>query len=138
MRTVDLTWWLRIVGLLYLAMATVILGPRIPIRTEGPPGVLERAAAGDAIARFAVDSWVMIGLYVGAIGVGLELASRSPQDARALVWAVLIVELVGGIGIDVYKIVRGYKRTPPTVWIVIHSAVIVTGWLSLRLPPTVP
>ena len=127
-----LAWWLRVVGLLYVFMAVVAIGPRIPIRAEGPAGILERAQAGDATAKFVVDTWVMIGLYLGAIGVSMLVASRTPEQARVLVWTVLGVEAIGGIGIDVYKLVRGYRRTPPIVWIGIHSAVIGSGLLCLR------
>lgn len=129
---VALTWWLRIVGALYLFMAVVAIGPRIPIRAEGPAGVLARAAAGDPTARFVVDTWVMVGLYLGAIGVALLAAARVPEQARVLVWTVLSIEAIGGIGIDVYKLARGYRRAAPLVWIVIHSAVIASGLWCLR------
>ena len=107
---VSVTWWMRIVGVLYLFVAVVSIGPRIPIKAEGPEGVLERAASGDAIARFVLDTWTMFGLYMGAVGVSL---------------------LVGGIGIDVYKLTRGYRRAPSIAWIVVHSAVILTGLLAV-------
>lgn len=124
-----LVWWLRLVGALYLFMAFVSIVPKIPIRAEGPPGILERASAGDGTARFVIDTWLMFGLYVGAIGIALLAASRAPEQARALVWAVMGLEAVGGIGIDVYKLLHGYRRGPPIVWIGIHATVIVTGWL---------
>ncbi len=127
----DLIWWLRIVGVLYLFMAFVSIGPRIPIRAEGPAGVLERARSGDPTARFVVDTWLMFGLYMGAVGIGLLAASRMPEQAVGLVWAVIGLEAIGGIGIDVYKLARGYRRGPPSVWIVIHTIVIVSGLMCL-------
>jgi hypothetical protein len=74
----------------------------------------------------------MFGLYMAAVGVALLVASRVPETARVLVWTVIGLELIGGIGIDVYKLLRGYKRTAPVVWIVIHAAVIASGWWCLR------
>jgi hypothetical protein len=47
---------------------------------------------------------------------------------------VIALELIGGIGIDLLKLVRGYPKTPPIAWIVIHSLVIMTGWHFLQLP----
>ena len=129
---VALAWWMRIVGVLYLFMAFVSIVLRIPIRVEGPEGVMTRAAAGDPTARFAVDTWVMFGLYMGAIGAALLVASGVPEQARVLAWTVLGLELVGGTGTDFYKLARGYRKAPPISWIVIHSAVIVTGLLCLR------
>lgn len=123
----ELTWWMRVVGVLYLFMAFVSIGPRIPIKAEGPPGILEDASAGNPVARFVLDTWTMFGLYMGAVGITLLLASRDAAASSSIVWMVMALELIGGIGIDVYKLVRGYPRTPPLVWIVIHSAVILTG-----------
>jgi BphX-like len=130
----ELTWWLRAVGVLYLFMAVVSIGPRIPIKAEGPPGVLARAAEGDPVARFVLDTWTMVGLYLGAVGISLLIASWHATRAAGLVWMVIALELLGGIGTDVYKLARGYKRAAPTVWIVIHTAVIVTGLMALGQP----
>jgi len=127
----GVTWWMRVVGVLYLFMAVVSIGPRIPIKAEGPVGVLERAAAGDAIAQFVLDTWTMFGLYMGAVGIVLLVASRDPVNASSLVWMVMALELIGGIGIDIYKLARGYRRAAPITWIVIHAAVIVTGFMVL-------
>jgi|ERR1041385_1808642 hypothetical protein len=127
----GLTWWLRAVGGLYLLIAILSIGPRIPIKAEGPPGVLSRAAAGDPLARFVLDTWTMFGLYIGAFGISLLVASPYPTSASALAWAAIALELIGGIGIDVYKLTRGYKFAAPLVWIAIHTAVIVTGLIVL-------
>ena len=131
----SLVWWMRAVGALYVLMGIVAIGPRAPIKAEGPPGILEKAAAGDPTARFVVDTWIMIGLFFAVIGVALLVASRDAQQARSLAWTVLGIELFVGMVIDVYKLFRGYRRTPPLVWIVIHTVVIVTGVLSLRATP---
>lgn len=55
------------------------------------------------------------------------IASRKPDRAKALIWTVIGLELVRGIGIDVYKIIRGYEFSAELIWIVIHSIIILTG-----------
>lgn len=128
----GLTWWMRIVGAFYLFLSVAAAFLKLPIQVEGPPGVLERAAAGDPTARFVVDTWVVLGLALAAIGVALLVASRTPATARVLVWTVIGNEIIWGIGSDLYKIARGYAVAEPIVWIVMHSAIIFTGWQLLR------
>ena len=124
-------WWMRVVGSLYLFLFVAAALLRIPIRAEGPPGALERASAGDPLARFVVDTWVTLGLEFGAVGVALLVASRQPSRARALVGAVLCME-VAGIVADIYKIARGYTTPAPFVWVAIHTLIIATGLGLLR------
>jgi len=69
---------------------------------------------------------------MAAVGVSLLVASRDAAVAGPLVWMVMALELIGGIGIDIYKLARGYRRAAPIAWLVIHSAVIVTGFLALQ------
>jgi hypothetical protein len=126
----GLAWWMRAVGGLYLFVFVAAALLRLPIRDEGPAGVLERASAGDPLARFVVDTWVTLGLEVGAVGVALLIASRQAGRARALVGAVLSME-TAGIVADIYKIVRGYSSPAPFVWMIIHTLVIATGWRLL-------
>jgi hypothetical protein len=113
----------------FLFVAAALL--RIPIRAEGPPGVLARASAGDPLARFVVDTWVTLGLELGAVGVALLVASRQASRARALVGAVLCME-VAGIVADIYKIARGLAAPAPLVWVAIHTLIIATGLGLLR------
>jgi hypothetical protein len=122
----SLAWWMRVVGALYLflCIATIIL--RLPIRAEGPKGLLAQARAGDPTARYAVDTWFMLGLYFLVVGTSLLVFSDAPGEARALVWAVLGLE-VAGIVVDVYKLQRGYDRKAPIAWLVIHSLIIASG-----------
>ena len=127
-----LKWWMRIVGVFYLLQFVMNAFVRAPIRSVGPEGALARASAGDPTARFLVDTWVTFGLEVGAIGAALLTASRVPDQAKALVWTVIGIELARGIVDDIYMIARGYDLTAYVIWIVIHTVVIVTGLLSLR------
>ncbi|MSR05668.1 MAG: hypothetical protein EXR93_01155 [Gemmatimonadetes bacterium] len=127
-----LVWWLRVVGVFYLLQFAVMVFVKVPIRTTGPAGTLELAASGDALARFVVDTWVIFGLEVGAVGVGLLVASRMPHQARALVWTIIAIEVGRGLIADAYSIARGNDVTVPAVWVVLHSIVIVTGLWVLR------
>ena len=127
-----LTWWMRIVGGFYLLQFVMMVFVRAPIRAVGPQGALAQAAAGDLTASFLVDTWVTFGLEVGAIGAVLLIASHAPGQAIALVWAVIAIELARGIADDIYMLARGYDVTTYAIWIFLHTAVIVTGLLSLR------
>ena len=129
----KLKWWMRIVGAFYLldfVMKTFILAP---ISSVGPKGALDKAASGDPMARFLVDTWVGFGLEAGAIGAALLIASRRPDLSRTLVWAVIGVELVRGIAYDIYMIARGYEPMSFIIWIAIHTTIIVSAVICLRI-----
>jgi hypothetical protein len=129
-------WWMRIVGVFYLVQFVAMAIVRAPIRAQGPAGALERAAAGDPLAVFLVDTWLTFGLEVGAIGAATLVASRAPNQARALIWTIIAIELSRGIVADIYMLARGNKLPVLAVWMVIHTVVIVTGLLSLQRAPT--
>jgi hypothetical protein len=122
----GLVWWMRIVGALYLFLCIAAIILRLPIRAEGPKGLLAQARSGDAVARYAVDTWFILGLYFLVVGTCLLVFSDAPGDARALIWAVLGFELAG-ILVDIYKLQRGYGRGAPVTWLVIHSVIIASG-----------
>jgi hypothetical protein len=126
------TWWLRAVGVLYVVNGIMMAWVRAPIRSAGPDGVLDRAEAGDVTAGFLVDTWVGFGLEVSAIGVVLLMASRAPRSAIALAWAVIAIEIARGLVYDFYMIASGYRVMVFLPWLVIHTAVIVTGIAALR------
>ena len=126
----GLAWWMRIVGGLYVFLFFAATVLRLPIRAEGPKGLLDRAAAGDPTSRFVVDVWFMLGLYFLVIGASLLIASRAPSQATDLVWMVVGFE-VAGIAVDVYKLSRGYDRKAPVAWLVIHSVIIGTALFLL-------
>jgi hypothetical protein len=125
--------WMQIVGAFYVLQFIMMVFVRAPVRTMGPPDALTLADAGDPIARFLVDTWVIFGLEVGGIGVALLLASRMAHEAKSLVWAVIAVELSRGIIADLwYLTTRGDHFSVMGPWLVIHTAIIVTGALALR------
>ena len=128
----ELKWWLRVVGAFYLLQFVLNALVHAPISAVGPEGALARASAGDPTARFLVDTWITFGLEIGAIGAALVIASRTPEQARVLVWAVIGIELARGLANDVYMIAQGYSPAVFITWIVIHAVVIVTGLLSLQ------
>ena len=127
----GLKWWMRLVGAMYLFLFLAAAVLKLPIRAEGPPGVLARASAGDPTATFVVDTWVTLGIWFAVLGIALLIASRVPGQAKALVWTIIGWEL-GGIVIDIYKAARGYDLAAPVTWMVIHAIIIVAGLLALR------
>ena len=128
-----LTWWLRIVGAFYLLQFVMMVFVQAPISAQGPAGALALAAAGDPLAHFLVDTWVTFGLEVGAIGLGLLLASRLPAQSKPLVWTVILIELARGIAADIYMLARGEKPAVLIPWLAIHVAIIVSGVFVLSM-----
>ena len=126
----TLQLWMRIAGGLYLVMCVAAFAGA-PIRAEGPPGVHDRAKAGDATARFLINTWICLGLLLGVLGASLLFFSGQPDQAKALAWTAVAVELAWGIPIDIFKIVRGQPPTPSVVWILIHLIVAGTGIRAL-------
>ena len=124
--------WMRTVGTFYvfLFVATAIL--KLPIQALAPEGTLDQAANGDGVAMFLVDTWVILGLAIGSIGVALWVASRNVAEASVLVWTVIGFELIWGIFSDIYQIVRGHPIEKIIIWVVIHVLFITTGILALR------
>jgi hypothetical protein len=123
----KLRWWMQIVGVFYVLQFVMVALVRAPIRAQAPADSLARAAAGDPLANFLIDTWVTFGLEMLAIGVGLLMSSRVLEQARPLVWTVIGIEIFRGIAADVYLLARGHDPTVPVVWMVIHSVVIVTA-----------
>jgi hypothetical protein len=131
-----LIWWLRLVGGLYVLNGLMMAIVRAPIRSAGPPGALDEAAAGEPTARFLVDTWIGFGSEVGAIGLALLIASSRPSSAATLVWTVIGIEVARGILYDLYMIGSGYPVLVYVPWLAVHTLVIVTGLLSLRAART--
>lgn len=129
----PLVWWMRVVGAFYLLLFVMAVFVKLPLQTFAPPETLTLAANGDPVAGYLVDTWVMFGLELGVIGSALVVGSWYIDQARLLVWTVIGLELVRGIVDDLYMIARGYEPTGFLVWIVIHSVIILTGYLALRL-----
>jgi hypothetical protein len=125
-----LRWWMRAVGVLYLIKFVAVVVLRAPVRGQAPDAI-GLAAGGDQVAGFLLDTWVIFGLEMAALGVALLLASRGPERARALGLAIVAVEISGVIA-DVYQLARGHDAAIPVTWIAIHGIVIATGLAALR------
>jgi hypothetical protein len=123
---------MRAVGAVYLLMFVVAAIVRLPIQVMGPEGVLDLASSGEPTAKLLVDTWFTLGLEFGVIGLCLLVASREPRTATALMWTVMALELGRGIVVASYMIARGYEATPHLVWILVHTTIIVSGFLCLR------
>ena len=128
----KLNLWMRVVGVFYVLQFVAMAIVRAPIRTFGPAGALEQASAGEPVATFLVDTWLIFGLEVLAIGVCLLIASRRQAWAAGVVWTVIAIELSRGIVADSIMIARGIEVAGYLVWIAIHSMVIVTGLRAIR------
>jgi len=128
----KLNWWMRIVGVFYVLQFVAMAIVRAPIRTFGPDGALARADAGDPVARFLVDTWLIFGLELLAVGVCLLIAARHRALAAGVVWTVIAIETSRGILADSIMIARGTEVAGYLVWVVIHTTVIVTGLRAIR------
>ena len=124
--------WMQVVGAFYVIQFVMMAMVRAPIATFGPAGTLDRAAAGDPLAEFVVDTWTIFGLEVLAVGAVLLLATRRGELARGAIYTVLAIEISRGILADMSMIARGIHVGGYLIWIVIHSTVIATGLLALR------
>ncbi|HEX9562916.1 MAG TPA: hypothetical protein VF981_03060 [Gemmatimonadaceae bacterium] len=131
----GLVWWMRAVGALYLFLFVACAVLRLPIKVEGPRGIVEGAASGDPVARYVLDSWVMIGLIFIVLGGALIVASCFElHHSLGLVWAVIALEFVAFMGIDVFKLFRKYDPKAPAIWLVIHAVVVGTGLWFIHHP----
>lgn len=123
--------WMRAVGGFYVFMGLFNTPPIIQARM--PVQYPDLGVPVDSFpAQALIDVWFMFGLEVLVIGAALLWFSRDPLRHIALVWTVLVLELVRGIADDVYLIARGYDLVVYSIWIVIHLVVITTGMLSIR------
>ena len=87
-----LRWWMRLVGVFYLLKFLAVAFVKAPIRGQAPDA-LGLAAAGDHVARFLVDTWVIFGLEMAALGIALLVASRIADRAGVLAYAIVGVEI---------------------------------------------
>lgn len=129
---VRLKWWMRAVGIFYIILAVQNLPFVVSNRlTSQYPGL---AAPIDSIAvKALVDTWFLFGIEIGVVGVFLIIASANPIQNRILIYAVLALELLRGIGHDIYLLSRGYAAAPFYItFIVVHIIIMATGLLFLR------
>lgn len=136
-QTRHLRRWMRIVGGFYVLLGLFNTPPVIAARF--PMQYPDLGVAVDSSpAQALIDVWFMFGLEVAVIGVALLVAARDPARHLALVWTVLALEVVRGIADDLYLLARGYEVAPYVIWIVVHTAIIVTGLVVLRHAELLP
>jgi hypothetical protein len=127
----SLTWWLRVVGAVYLVLGSTFLPFVNSGRVETLVPGFDGAEGGAAWSGF-VDYLLMFGLEELVLGVFLIVASFRPSCFTPLVWLVCSLSVVRGIGHDVYMISQGYSLANNLVFIALHLAIIVSGALLLR------
>lgn len=135
--TRHLQRWMRIVGSFYIALGLFNTPPIIAARFAAQYPDLG-VTVDSMPAQALIDVWFMFGLEVAVIGVALLIAARNPARHLALMWTVLVLEVVRGIVDDVYMLARGYEVAPYVIWIVVHTAIAITGWWALRRAQQLP
>lgn len=124
------TWWLRIVGVFYLALFLMnVIGVAVDQNLVRDTIPFEIDEAG---LHAFIDAWIVFVLGIGGLGVAALYASTRPQRAEMLVAALVLGELSYGVIGDVWLMARGYSVVSYAVFTVIHLAIAGTGILLLR------
>ncbi|MBI2917491.1 MAG: BphX family protein [Chloroflexi bacterium] len=128
----KLKWWMRAVGVFYVALGVINLPFVFTRRLEGQYPSL--GAPLDSVAvKALVDTWFLFGIEIGVMGVALIVASRNPGRYVVLVWMVLALELLRGIAHDMYLLTRGYASVGFYVgFAIVHLVIIATGFAFAR------
>jgi hypothetical protein len=109
-----LKWWMRLVGVLYLAL-----------------GLLNFLRF--LTAPFEVGyGWQLFGLDLAILGAFLVAVARDPGKNMIVVYVVLVQEVIRGIGADLYAIAQGGPLGLYLTFIVIHLVIITTGIVFSR------
>ncbi|HET7608383.1 MAG TPA: hypothetical protein VFL84_06880 [Gammaproteobacteria bacterium] len=132
-----LTWWLRIVGTLYLLegiglTAMALVDPDRFAATWAVADVGSIDALGVRAALIAGLPGVMTWVLLGAM---LWIYSRAPARSRVLVIVVAAWELLVWIPVDVVSTLQVFDGGR-IVLSAIHAVIGVTGILVLRRLPT--
>lgn len=124
-------WWLRIVGIVNIALGVMWLPSLNAARLElSVPGW--DTPQGGAAYRGFLDYTMLFGLDLIILGAFLIIASFRPQQSRILAWLAIALSAVRGILDDIYMIVAGYPVAAMLAFIGLHTAIIVTGLVALR------
>ena len=127
----KLTWWFRLVGLIYILLG---IGFIRPLNAARLPMMLPNldAPVGGVAYHGLLDFSFMFGLDLLVIGVFLFYASRNPLRHLWLVWLIVALEVVRGVFDDVYMIAQGYAPPVYIAFIVLHLVIIGTGIAFVR------
>ena len=127
----KLTWWFRIVGVVYVGLGVSWLPfANAPKLEQVIPG-FDGPFGGTAYNGF-LDWMVVFGLEMIVVGAFLIYSSWKPLKNLPLVWLVVALSAIRGIADDIYMIVQGYPVASNLAFIALHTAVIVTGVLFAR------
>ena len=127
-----LKWWMRAVGAFYVLLGIqnlpFIIAARLPTQYAG------LAASPTSTAfRALVDTWFLFGVEMAVVGVFLLALSGDPLEHRSLIWLVLALNAIRGVGVDVYFILRSEVSAAFYIgFSVLHLIIIATGWAFLR------
>lgn len=134
-RAKKLKWWMRVIGAFYLLLGIINAPPLMAARMGVQYPFLELGLEHLAV-RAIIDLWFVFGAESAVLGLMLLLASAAPLRNKILVQMVLLLELVR-ILLDLFWIGRGYYDVAPyIIWIVFHTAIILSGWRFLRQAQT--
>jgi len=128
---IKLTWWFRVMGLIYIVLGALWLPPFFAPRIESAIPGFDAPAGGTAVAGL-LDYMLLFSLELLVLGAFLIVASFRPTWHEPLVWLVVALGVVRGILDDVYMIVAGYPPVTFIALIGLHLAIILTGLLFLR------
>jgi hypothetical protein len=124
--------WMRLVGGFFILTGLFNTPPVIVARMNNHYPTLGLDSGHVALA-IITDLWFMFGVETAVIGLMLIVGSACPLRNKLLVQTVLLLELTRGVLTDIYWITRGYSESLFYIgFIVVHLAIIVTGWYALR------
>ncbi|PVW03897.1 hypothetical protein DEA06_11040 [Microbacterium sp. Gd 4-13] len=126
-----LAWWFRIVGLVYMALGVTFIPLLNTGRVDGLVPGFDAARGGPAWNGF-VDFTFMFGLEEIVLGAFLVFASFRPRWWESLVWLLVALSVVRGVGHDVYMIASAYSPGSYVAFAAFHLVLITTGVLFLR------
>ncbi len=133
----KLTWWLRIVGALYLFLgvlnvASVFLNP-----TGNAAYFFPATYSPDAPTVLAVnDAYLPSALVFVALGILLLYFSREPERGRIIVLIVALLELGVWVVTDLVWLAHGFPFAFFLPFFIIHLAIGVTGlWFVWQTRP---
>lgn len=130
-RATRLKWWMRVIGAFYLLLGITNTPPLMAARMGVQYPFLELGLEHLAV-KAIIDLWFVFGAESAVLGFMLLVASVAPLRNKILVQMVLLLELVR-ILLDLFWIGRGYYGVAPYImWIVFHTAIILSGWRLLR------
>lgn len=140
----GLRWWLWIVGILYVLEGGGLTLLRLADpdaaaaiwTASGEAGQLDALAVQAVLvpSLFVTLSWLVLGILMLAF-------TRTPERSRALVVAVVALELFAWIPLDATALSYGWSVPRGVTLLVIHLAIGVGGILALRAsgnPRTAP